>query len=269
MQPREAFNLTLATNDVPASFQELQDAALQLKGIVHVGQLTEDNKINVVGTLSFDVGTADKAAIDKLIAKTGVVLKRSNTAAKVNELASERKVGYRLVLNSVASIQPREIITIKVEVADVEAKSAELSKLVRDAKGQAGKARSSLSPKGEMTADLKFNVPLSAADGLLLGIANAGKVVDKDQKQDPAVADNDLSTALIVVTLVGSKPIIGNDEGLGSYVKRSLEISFRVFAWSVMLVILGLSVVLPWVVVIWICWRVARGFRSKPQATTV
>ena len=91
----------------------------------------------------------------------------------------------------------------------------------------------------------------------------------QDQKQDAQVSDNELATAQIAVTITGGKPIVSSDEGLGAYVSESLSISFRVFAWSVMLVILGLSVVLPWALVAWVAYRVVRRMRGKPEAAAV
>ena len=170
IQPRDVNLLTVASNDVPASFAELQDAVLQAKGVVHLGQLIENNKINVEARLDFDIAAADKPAIDKVIAKVGAVLKRSNSQAKVNELASDRKVGYRMFFANVAAIPPRERTTLTIKVDDVDAKVAELTRLVRASKGQASKAEVTLNKHGEKNAILVMNMPLSAQDAILAGM---------------------------------------------------------------------------------------------------
>ena len=65
-----------------------------------------------------------------------------------------------------------------------------------------------------------------------------------------------MTTTHIDVTLAGVQPIVPSDEGLGSYVRTSLYMSFKVFSVCLMLIILGVSAVLPWALVIWVAYKI-------------
>ncbi|MSQ93625.1 MAG: hypothetical protein EXR98_03610 [Gemmataceae bacterium] len=109
---------------------------------------------------------------------------------------------------------------------------------------------------GQVAAVLKFEVPFSSQDVLLRQLKTTGSVVSQKASRNPNVPENDLTTSHIIVTLTGVSPIVPNDEGLSSYVRTSLYMSFKVFSVCLMLIILGVSAVLPWVLVVWIVYKV-------------
>jgi hypothetical protein len=265
VRPKEIFTIELVTNDVRANFQELRDAVTTAKGLLYLDRLNEDSPQQTQAKLDFDVDSAKRGDIDKLLAKAGAVFKRGSNQASVNEVSSDKRVGFRIVLFSIASIPPRDKATMSIKVDDVKAKAAELAKMVRDNKGQATKPRITLTPQGEMTATLVFDVPITAEE-LVLGLcANVGKVADESQTTNAQVPETDLATAQIVVTLTGGRPTIPSNEGIWEQTQGSLYITFRVLSWSVMVVMLGLAVVLPWVIAIWLCVKIVRKMRGKPQ----
>jgi hypothetical protein len=265
VRPKEIFTIELVTNDVRANFQELRDAVTTAKGLLYLDRLNEDTPQQPLAKLDFDVDSAKRSDIDKLLAKAGAVFKRGSNQASVNEVSSDKRVGFRIVLFSIASIPPRDKATMSIKVDDVKAKAAELAKLVRDNKGQATKPRITLTPQGEMTASLVFDVPIAAEESVLGLCANVGKVVDESQSTNAQVPETDLATAQIVVTLTGGRPTIPSNEGIWEQTQGSLYVTFRVLSWSVMVVMLGLAVVLPWVIAIWICVKIVRKMRGKPQ----
>jgi hypothetical protein len=253
--PRETFTLQIAAVDVAASFRELQDAVTAAKGSVSVGQLSEDNKVKMEATFVFDVPAAERQAIEKLFGKVGAVFGRTSSQVAINDLATDQKVGFKLTIRSTASIPPRDTVHVKLEVKDVDGRATDLKDLVLAGKGRVIDSNIDRHENGQVLGVLKFEVPYVSEDSLLRQIKGVGTVVSQQAKRDPKVPENELTTAHIIVTLAGVTPIVPSDEGLGSYVRTSLYMSFKVFSVCLMLIILGVSAVLPWALVIWVAYK--------------
>ena len=58
-----------------------------------------------------------------------------------------------------------------------------------------------------------------------------------------------------------------SDEGLWSQVRKSLGYAFWLLSISLMFVIVGISVLLPWALVAWVGTKIVRRMRAKGQAT--
>jgi hypothetical protein len=249
--PRETFHVQLAAVDVGVAFRKLQDAVTASKGLVTVSQLQEDNKVRMEAKFEFDVPSGDKQqAIERLFGEVGAVFGRTSSQVPVNDLATDQKVGYRLVIRSTAAIPPRETVQIKVEVKDVDAQASDLRDIVSAAKGRVIDSTVDRHENGQVQGILKFEVPFVAQDSVLRQIKGAGTVVSQQAKRNPNVPENELTTSHIEVVLSGVTPIVPSDEGLGSYIRASLYLSFKVFSVCLMLIILGVSAVLPWVLVL-------------------
>jgi hypothetical protein len=83
----------------------------------------------------------------------------------------------------------------------------------------------------------------------------SGKLLSQRSTRDPNVTENELTTAHIIVTLAGITPIVANDKGIGSYVRTSLNLSFNILATIVMTIIVGLSAILPIVLILWFGYK--------------
>jgi len=146
----------------------------------------------------------------------------------------------------------------------VERKSAEIAELVKEAKGQVNKPKSGLNKAGQTEALLVINVPLAGSDRLVRDIKETGKVIDWAQAPNTSVPENDLATAQIVVLLTGPNPIIPSDEGLSNYASKSLYVSFTVFAYCILMIVTGISFILPWAVVVYAGVWLVRRLSRKP-----
>jgi hypothetical protein len=249
---RETFIVQLALTDVPTSFREFQDAVGLAKGWVSVGKLVEDNKAKIEAQIDFDVPAAERPAIEKLLAKTGAVLSRTGSQASVNDLATDRKVGYRVSLHSAGNIPPREKTLIKFEVADVKAKAEELKQLVVAGQGKIIDSTFDKYENGQASAVLVFEVPFASQAAL---VRQMGEPLSQRTAPNTHVPVNALTTAQIIVTLAGGTPIVPDDKGIGTYVRTSLNLSFQILATIVMTLIVGLSAVLPCVILLWIGFK--------------
>ena len=261
VKPREILEIKIASLDVPSGFRKLHEAVVKVKGQVRTGQLNEQDKLNITAQFDFDIPSTEKKAIEQVLAEAGKVLSRNTNQAAPGEAATDRKIGYRLVLQNVAALPSREKISLGLEVQNVKQTAVEILEMVKSRQGQVGAAKMSFERDDKDSAILIFDVPLSAKDELLRQLKTVGKLRLETSASNPQVPDNELATARIDVTLVNTGPIV---QELGPQVRTSLFYSFKVLTWSLMLVILGLSVVLPWVLILWLGYKVVRKFRKKP-----
>jgi hypothetical protein len=255
--PRETFILQIALQDVSASFREFQETIVHAKGWVNVGKLVEDNKAKIEAQLDFDVPTAEKGAIEKLLGKAGAVLSRTSSQVPVNDLATDQKVGYRLSLRSTASIPPREKTLLKFEVADVDSSATQMKETILAGKGRIIDSNIDRHENGQVSAVLVFEVPFASQDTLIRQMKSTGnKLLSQRSTRDPKVQENELTTAHIIVTLTSANLIVPSDEGIASYVRTSLYLSFKILSIIVMTVVVGLSAVVPCVILLWIGFKV-------------
>lgn len=267
INPRHAVVLVLATNDVAANYKKLEDAIKAAQGRVQEGKLNDPDKQRITAVLRFDVPTEQKAALDKLIAEFGPVLKRNAEEASAKEKTTEQRYGFAVYLHSVATIPPREKIVMKViDVKDVKATADRLVDFVRGAKGHAEKPAVVLTPQGERTAIVVLKVPLAAVDNLMREIKSTGREIASKQENDPDVPEHDLATAQVTVSLTGGSPIVPTDQGLWPRIRSGLYLSFQVFAWCITVVIIGIAGVLPWVILIWIGYKAFAWFMAPKPA---
>jgi hypothetical protein len=262
--PRETFTLTVYSLDVPATYSKLQDAAARLKGTVRALQLNEQDKNNITAQFDVDLPRSDTAALEKLLDDAGEVASRTTSRVPPNEIATDRKVGYRLTLRS--QIPPRETLDLNIEVADVDGAAATLTALVKSAKGRVTASEVTQDAAGKSVAIALFDVPLLAKDELAAKFKAIGKVRGQKAAQNLQAPDGKLATAHINVRLTNVTPIVPSDEGLWPQVRRSLGYAFTLLSVSLMFVIVGLSVLLPWALIVWLGVKLVRRLRARGQA---
>ncbi len=251
IEPRNSTTVQIATEDVAAGYAKLHAAIAQVKGQVRNTNLNETDRKNVNASIEFTVPTAQKQAIDKAIANVGSLLTRNNLQAAITQLASERKFGYNITLVNVANIPPCEKTQLKFAVKDVDQSTAKVKELVAAAKGRITDGRTQRRPNGDVGAILMFDVPLAAKDSLVRQFREVGKLIGQEEERIPQAPENDLAVARIHVILAGESPIVPSDETFWAYLRTGLYTSFKIFAWCAMMIIIGVSAVLPWSLLIW------------------
>ena len=73
----------------------------------------------------------------------------------------------------------------------------------------------------------------------------------------------------IAFNLTGPNPIVPSDEGFGSYLRTGFYRSFQILATSMMLIIIGASVFLPWALLIWAGCKVYGRINPAPPPPPV
>jgi Domain of unknown function (DUF4349) len=264
--PRETFTLNVYSLDVSAAYRKLQEAAAQLKGHVRALQLNEQDKNNINAHFDVDVLRSDMAVLDKLLDEAGEVASRTTSRVPPGEIAADLKVGYRLTLGS--QIPPRETLDLNIEVADVERSAAALAALVKGVQGRVTAREGTQDASGNSVVIQLFDVPLAAKETLAAQVKAIGKVRGQKATQNRQATDGKLATAHLNVRLTNVAPIVASDDGVWPQVRRSLSYAFTLLSVSLMFLIVGVSVLLPWALIVWVGIKVVRRMRNKEQATT-
>ncbi|MBI3407351.1 MAG: hypothetical protein HY040_03215, partial [Planctomycetes bacterium] len=268
IKPRETFVQAAVSADVPAAFRKLQDAVIQAKGQVRKSDLDQRDERKPLAELEFDVPADGRETIDKLLVDVAEVFSRTTNRVAANEVATARKVGYRLSIRSVAGMPPRDTVIFAIQVREVDQAAARLKEMVKAKGGTVVHAPIKQDPSGQITAVLLFDVPLSAKDELAVRFKGIGTVHQYSEKPNYDAPETKLSTAQLNVVLADSAPIVPSDEGFWPQVRTSLGYSFRLLIWSLMFIVLGVMVVLPWALILWVAMKLTKRWRTKTQVTT-
>ncbi len=267
--PRETFNLQFATRDVPGAYQKLQEAVEKAKGRVYKGELDERDKFRIMAELVFELPKTERESIEKLLASLGAQLSRATAQIPRGENASDRKLGYRLWLRDMAGIEPREKVTLHLEVNDVDATAAAMIDAVMAVKGIVPPVKTQLNPDGRLTADLLLTVPYTSKNELLRKFREGTRrELFRQSAPDPQVPDQPLAIAYIDVKLYNVAPIVASDEGFWPQIRAGLSSSVKLLSYSLMFIIVGMAVVLPWALLIYAGYKLWRRLQKKPQPTT-
>ena len=259
LRPRETATLQVAVTDVPAALPDAPRRRRQERPAESSSpQLNEQDRQNITAQLDFEVKRADEGAIRPALEAAGEVLSRQVSRAAEGDTVTDTKVLYRVTFLSASRLNPRETTTLAVEVADVDGTATLFAAQVAEAKGRQVDAKLDRDASGRATAQLVFEVPLPAAQGLVDRFKAAGTVRASQSVRNPQATEGKFATARIHVTLTNIEAIVPEGSGLWPKVRQGLSLSASVLLTSVTWVVFGLCVVLPWAVVGFGGYRVVR-----------
>jgi hypothetical protein len=258
LRPRDTASLNVAVADVPAAYQALRDAVTKANARVLNAQINEQDRQNITAVLDVEMKRADEAAVRAAFDAAGDVLARQVTRAAEADGVTDSKVRYTATLTPASRLKPRETTALGIEVANVDEAATLFAAQAAEVKGRQADARFSRDASGKTLAKLAFDVPLTAAAGLVEKFKAAGTVRAAQSARDPQATDGRFATARVEVTLGNRESIISDDDGLWSQVRRGLSYSASVLLTSVTWVVFGLCVVLPWAVIGYVAYRIVR-----------
>ncbi len=263
--PRETISQDLAMRDVPKGFAAIQETIVKAHGRVLNAQLNELDRANVTADLDFEVRRTEEDTIRRALEAAGDIYSRSVTRVPESDTVIDTKVRWRVKLINVNAIPPSETVGLGIEVREVEQASAALTSYVHEAKGRTVDSNLTHDASGKIVARLVYDVPLSAAPGVIEKLKSAGTVREQQVRRNPQARESELATARIEVTLTNEERIIPKDEGFWTQVRKGLSTSFVAVSWSLIVVIIGLCFVLPWAVVIYVAFLIIRRMRRSSQ----
>lgn len=260
--PRETTTVQLAVRSVPVAYRTLLEAIRKAQGRVLRAQLNESDRRNVTAILDFDVRREHEQSIADALDAAGDSYSRNSSRAEDSQNVVDSKIRMTLTLLDKENIPPKEMITLAVTVADVDAAVASVEKLAAETGGRVIDAKHNRPADGRNTSTLSLQVPLKSGRPAADRIQGLGDVRVFDASRNDQVPEGDLATVRLNVTL-SSEVILPADAGPMANIKRGLQISLQAGSFGLMLVMIGVCLVLPIGVVAWGGWKIYRKINPK------
>jgi glycine cleavage system regulatory protein len=268
--PRETQDAQLAAADVPSAFNQILVAVNSAGGRVLQSDLKEQDPHDKTANLSFEIPRSALASLNTAVDKAAQILTRnvSRSQDTENTLDSKLRLTYSLV--SAGRLAPRQTVTIREEVTDVEKAADDLTNAAVSAGGRRlSSGDISQDPAGHVTAQVVVEVPMDKAPAILDQLERTGHRRGKQVGYDSRVPDGPLTRARIDVTFSNSAASLGGEESTWDAIRRGLETSALGLRWSLQMLVIGLCFVAPWVLVVWAVWKFARRRKTTMPAPAV
>lgn len=265
--PRETVTLSLAVDDVAAKYEALLNALREVGGSgarVLVSSINQQDPNNTTATVEFDVRREDRAAVDKALADAGVVYGRTVARPAEGQPALDEKLRLSVTLHDVDNLAPRETTTLGLEVpSDVYATVNSIEAQAIALGGRKVDSDWAQDASGRNVARVVVDVPLAKAPELLDRAQRAGLVLTVQREQNPSAPEGTFSRARLSVTVATTDPILQRDQGLAASIKSGLSTSVYWLLESVKLIVIGLCLVAPWAIILWVVLRFTRRARER------
>jgi len=264
--PRETTTVQIAAGDVAGAYAKLLGAVRRTGARVATAQLNEAVRDNVTGVLDFEIARAELGAVEPVLASVGEVTQRTSGRAgdgTGDAVTTDSKVRLSVSLVDAERIPPRETTTLLVELDDVERAMADVLGAAASAGGKTVHSNLSKERGGRAVARVTVDVPLEKAADVLAHVKGMGALRAIEASRDPRAPEGKLARARLDVTLARGDAIGPADGGVWATIREGLSTSVAGLLWSLRLVVIGLCFVLPWVVVLWGAWRLARRRRGS------
>jgi hypothetical protein len=267
---RQSSLIQLATKDVPAAHKAL--AAIGEKKGVRIVQssVTEGDRDHVTAVLTLDVPRTLLSDWEKSLASTGDILTRSVTQSNDTQNTLDSKVRFDLRLYDADHIEPRQRTSATVRVDSAASTQASYMALAQKLGGKIISQDVSRDPNGRENATLSIDVPRDSASQVIGQLRSDGELQSLNTSTEQRAPDGKLARARFDLTFTEREALVGKESGFWSSIQGGLSTSLRGLAYSVRVIVVGLCFVVPWVLILWIGWRLirrARGRRTPPPLT--
>lgn len=264
VEPRETTTLTIASKDVAAAYRALQEALAGVDARILTAQLNENDRQNVNATLYFDYKRDADGKVAAALAAAGDVLTRNSARAQDVERVIDSKKRLNLTLINIATISPREVYTLGVEVEPVDAAVGALETLASEFKGRIIESRHTRGAGGRNTSHLTIDLPLSGARAAADKIKGLGMLRIFETSRNAQAPEGDLALGRLVVTLSSPSQLVDADSGPWTRIKSGLSVGLTALSWSLTLVIVGMCFVVPVGLIVWVGRKVYLKTKAKP-----
>lgn len=264
VEPRETTTLTIASKDVAAAYRALQEALGGADARILTAQLNENDRQNVSATLYFDYKKDAEGKVSAALTAAGDVLSRSSTRAQDVERVIDSKKRLNLTLLNIATIAPREVYTLQVEVEPVDAAVGALEALAAEFKGRIIDSRHNRGAGGRNVSHLTIDVPLASARGAADKVKALGLLRVFETTRNPQAPEGDLALGRLTVTLANPSQLVDAESGPWARIKGGLSVGLTALSWSLTLVIVGLCFLVPVGLIVWLGRKLYQRSKAKP-----
>jgi hypothetical protein len=267
--PAESVSLRLAVDDVQRKFDKLLGALRGIKGVrVTQSSVNQDTPTTTVGQIEVDVrGVEPRAAVERALADAGAVYVRSVSHTPPGQTMLADKSHVSVLLGDVNAIPPRETTTMSVEASDVTAAAGQIEAAAVAAGGRKVDSDWSQQPGGQTVAKIVVEVPQAKAADLINRATDAHRVLSIQREQTPNVPEGPFARSRLAVSFSTPGTIQG-DQTLGGSIRSGLATSVYWLLHSVTWIVIGLCLVAPWAILIWVIARVIRRRRRENLTET-
>jgi hypothetical protein len=260
--PRETTTLALEVADVNQTLSLFSGQVKEAQGRVVETQVGKQKNGQESARVVFDVPLRDAGGLVDKFKTAGQVRVHQvirNPQAPEGKLALGR---LEITLSNTMPappVPPRDTFTLELEVSDVPGTLAAFASQVKEVQGRTVDTQSSQDKTGRASARVVYDVPLAAAAGLAEKLKAASQHVQSYQvKPDPEAPEGKLAVGRLVVTLSNVPGLLPRDQGLWAQLRSGLAFSLRGLSISASWLIVGLLFVLPWVLVLYVIFLLAR-----------
>ncbi|HKS16729.1 MAG TPA: DUF4349 domain-containing protein, partial [Planctomycetota bacterium] len=261
---RETTTLRFAAVNVAETQRKLQALVLEKKGRILDARLNEDSRDNVTATLDVEIPRADRAAFDDALKASGEVIGQNVLRAADDGRVVDAKIRLILSIQTVASVGPRRIVKLGVEVSDVDGAAERITKAVTEGGGQLVDNQNSRDPNGRTIAYLVYEAPLNSLAPFVDQIRKTGTVRMEETRRNPLAPESGLAIGRIELTLSNEDPLIGRDAGFAAQMKDALRSVVGAAGFSLKFILIGALIVVPWALIVWLGWKLVRRMKAKP-----
>jgi hypothetical protein len=262
--PRETQNIEVASRDVASAYHALASAVNEVNGRVIRSELNVQEQNNVSGILEFELRREDREKFQKALEAAGTLFSRAVNRAADNINTVESKIRLQVHLTHIDQLPPRERTKMVVEVAEVDRATSSLIGTITAAGGRIIDTEQSKDSNGQIRSHIVADVPLGKAGDVRAQIRTLGTDRVNESSTNHQAPQGEVARARFDVTLANADLIVGRDEGLGAAVKSALSTSVRGLLWSLQFIVIGLLIVGPWALMIWVGWKLWRRPRATP-----
>ncbi|MDP9175211.1 MAG: DUF4349 domain-containing protein [Planctomycetota bacterium] len=263
--PRESIGRVLAVADVASAYEKILAAAQQASAKITGAKLDQSNPQQIHGELDMVIPKAGIDAVEKVIVdtKAAVISRAVNRSSDVNS-TTEEKTEFRLVIDDLDQLPPRQTTTMGIEVADPEKDCGDIQAAAIAAGGRV--LDQNIAKSDRYVAHVVIDVPIKSAGEFINRARAMGDVKNIEQNKNNDVPDADFVHARIDLTLTGQSQIVDSDTGLWTSFKAGLHTSITGLLYSLEMIVIGLCLLTPWAAVLWVGWKFLRRGRAKRVA---
>jgi|GEM_PF-1458749 len=274
--PRENHTMTAIAPEVAKAYGSLLEIVQKpgdLKDPLVVprilsSQLVESDPQNVRGTIDIELPREAQMAFEKRMADAGIDVASRNTVRSTDTANTlENKLRYQITLTAAQLIAPKRTSIVGVEVESVEKAVDSLRATIGPNNVREIDFNMNKEANGRTTARFVLDVPVRNTMNMLTAIRDLrGEEKVHQTIKNANAPDSRYSVERIELTLASRDQIISNDKGFGSTIRAALGASAAALLYSLYLVVTGVLFIGPWVLILWIVWRLFKRRKAAAQA---
>jgi ACT domain-containing protein len=266
VQARQSETLGIASSDVPGAFTGILDALRLADARIIASQLNQQDPANQTATIVFDISRSARPGVNTTIDKLGEVFAQNITRSQDTANTLDSKIHCELTLQTADVLPARETTTLGVEVKDVQKSVEQLITSATELGGREIDKDISQDQNGRSVAHVIVEVPLSQADILSDQIESWGHRRSRQVNHNAQAPKGKLARGRLEVTLADAATGLGGEETTSDAIRNGLAVSGQGLRWSVQMLVIGGCIVLPWIAVLWVGWRLLKRRKNKRLA---